>query len=99
MNYRRKSTSGWSIGNVLLDFGGGLLSVAQLVFDSWRKGRIYPISESLQDNWSGIIGDPVKFFLGLLSMMFDVIFMIQHYILYKPPKADYEKLEPINSEM
>eukprot|EP00093_Oithona_nana_P000035 00035.XXX_1143_1_1 [CDS] Oithona nana genome sequencing. len=29
LNYRRKSTFGWSIGNILLDFTGGLLSIGQ----------------------------------------------------------------------
>jgi len=72
LNFRRKSTVGWNIVNVLLDFSGGLLSVAQLVFDSWRK-----------NNWDGITGDPVKFGLGFISMVFDLIFMFQHYVLYK----------------
>ena len=27
LNFRRKSTVGWSIGNVLLDFTGGSLSI------------------------------------------------------------------------
>lgn len=30
MNYRRKSTVGWSIGNVLLDFTGGFFSFMQV---------------------------------------------------------------------
>jgi len=72
LNFRRKSTIGWNIWNVLLDFTGGLLSVAQLIFDSWRKG-----------DWGGITGDPVKFGLGFISMAFDLIFMFQHYVLYR----------------
>jgi len=72
LNFKRKSTEGWNIWNVLLDFTGGLLSVAQLMFDAWRK-----------DDWKGTIGDPVKFGLGFLSMAFDIIFMVQHYILYR----------------
>ena len=71
-NYRRKSTVGWSIGQILLDVVGGVLSIAQLVIDS-----------SLQGDWSGILGNPVKFGLGNVSMFFDAIFMVQHYILYK----------------
>jgi len=72
LNFRRKSTIGWSIGNVLLDFSGGILSVTQLIFDCWRT-----------DDWTGIVGNVPKFLLGLLSMFFDVIFMVQHYILYR----------------
>ena len=30
MNFRRKSTEGWSIGNVLLDFTGGSFSLLQM---------------------------------------------------------------------
>lgn len=29
-NYQRKSTVGWSIGNIFLDFTGGLLSMFQM---------------------------------------------------------------------
>jgi len=77
LNFRRKSTSGWNIWNVLLDFSGGILSVTQIVFDAARK-----------DMWSGITGDPAKFGLGFLSMFFDIIFIIQHYILYRHPPQD-----------
>lgn len=30
MNFKRKSTVGWSIGNVLLDFTGGSFSLLQM---------------------------------------------------------------------
>lgn len=72
LNYIRQSTQGWNILNVLLDFSGGVLSVLQLFLDAW-----------IADDWSGIIGDPVKFGLGILSIFFDVIFMFQHYLLYR----------------
>ena len=39
MNFRRKSTDGWSIGNVLLDFTGGLLSMLQMFLLSYNNGR------------------------------------------------------------
>ena len=55
-----------------MDFVGGVLSIAQLVIDS-----------SLQSDWSGLIGNPVKFGLGQISICFDVIFMVQHYVLYR----------------
>ncbi len=32
-NYRRKSTQGWSIFNVMCDFAGGFFSFAQIVVD------------------------------------------------------------------
>ncbi|KAF2665601.1 L-cystine transporter-like protein [Microthyrium microscopicum] len=69
LNYKRKSTVGWSILNILLDFTGGILSLMQLIIDS-----------SLQGDWSGIIGNPVKLGLSNTSLFFDVIFMVQHYV-------------------
>lgn len=71
-NFRRRSTVGWSITNVLLDFAGGILSTAQLLFDAWRENAL-----------SGITGDIAKLFLGSISVIFDVIFMFQHYCLYR----------------
>lgn len=71
-NYRNKSTRGWSIGQVTLDFAGGVLSTAQQGIDSW-----------LQHDWSGITGNPIKFLLGNMSFVYDSIFFTQHYILYR----------------
>ena len=71
-NYQRKSTVGWSIEQILMDMLGGVLSIAQLVIDS-----------SLQKDWSGVTGNPVKLGLGNVSIVFDVIFMTQHYVLYR----------------
>ncbi|KAF6728676.1 Cystinosin [Oryzias melastigma] len=78
MNYRRKSTEGWSIGNVLLDFTGGVLSILQMIVQSYNN-----------DEWRLIFGDPTKFGLGLFSVVFDIIFITQHYCLYRKPR-DYE---------
>ena len=75
MNYVAKSTAGWSIVQILLDFGGGVMSILQLVIDS-----------SLQADWSGLTANPVKFGLGNVSIFFDLIFMLQHYILYRPAR-------------
>ncbi|XP_058982710.1 cystinosin homolog [Musca domestica] len=72
MNYRRKSTVGWSIGNVLLDFTGGVLSMLQMILNAYNY-----------DDWVSIFGDPTKFGLGLFSVLFDVFFMLQHYVFYR----------------
>ncbi|KAF7727541.1 hypothetical protein EC973_007414 [Apophysomyces ossiformis] len=77
LNFRRKSTVGWSIYNILLDFTGGSLSIAQLLLDAYLSG-----------DWSGVSGDPVKFGLGFVSIAFDLIFMAQHYLLY-PDRTDF----------
>lgn len=73
LNVRRKSTDGWNVWNILLDFPGGLLSVLQLVFDCADMG-----------DWTGITGNLAKFGLGFVSIVFDLVFMLQHYVLYTP---------------
>ena len=75
LNYKRKSTKGWSIWQILLDVTGGVLSISQLIIDA-----------SFQADWSGITGNPLKFGLGLVSILFDLIFITQHYVLYRQPK-------------
>jgi len=70
-NFRNRSTKGWSIAQILLDFSGGILSISQLAIDSY-----------LQRDWSGITGNPVKFALGNVSMLYDLVFITQHYVLY-----------------
>lgn len=83
-NWRRKSTVGWSILNILLDFTGGSLSVLQIFIDGANTG-----------NWNvfgnGGTFNIAKFLLGFVSMFFDVIFMIQHYILYRGNEPYFEK--------
>lgn len=59
VNYKRKSTDGWTIIQILLDVSGGVLSIMELMVDS-----------SLQDDWSGITGNPVKLGLGNVSIFF-----------------------------
>lgn len=49
---------------------------------------------------SGIEGDPVKFGLGLASMVYDVIFMAQHYCLFPAgkKKKGYNAAHPFEEE-
>ncbi|XP_071459463.1 cystinosin isoform X3 [Marmota flaviventris] len=72
MNFYYKSTAGWSIGNVLLDFIGGSFSLLQMFLQSYNN-----------DQWTLIFGDPTKFGLGVFSIFFDVVFFIQHFCLYR----------------
>lgn len=71
MNYVRKSTTGWSIINVMLDFAGGVFSIMQLLLDSWISG-----------DWSGIMGFLIKMALGVVTLVFDTIFLLQHYVWF-----------------
>jgi len=61
LNFSRKSTKGWNIWNVVLDLTGGTLSLLQLILDSWNT-----------KDWSGIIGNPAKLGISLISILFDV---------------------------
>ena len=38
---------------------------------------------SLADDWGSIFGDPTKFGLGFFSILFDILFIVQHYFLYR----------------
>ncbi|KAL3269908.1 hypothetical protein HHI36_008965 [Cryptolaemus montrouzieri] len=78
MNYKRKSTIGWSIGNIFLDFTGGTLSMLQMILNAYNY-----------DDWISIFGDVTKFGLGLFSVLFDVFFIVQHYVLYR--HTNYEE--------
>lgn len=42
------------------------------------------IDSSLQADWSGVTGNPVKVGLSQISLVFDIIFITQHYVLYGP---------------
>jgi cystinosin len=35
------------------------------------------------DDWFSIFGDFTKFGLGLFSIIFDILFIVQHYVLYR----------------
>jgi cystinosin len=69
-NYKRKSTKGWSIFNIILDLVGAAFSIA--------SGSL-SISNGL---------NVTKMILALLTVVYDIIFVIQHYCLYnkKEPK-------------
>lgn len=76
MNFGRKSTQGFSIGYVLFDFTGGLTSLAQMAVQS--------LDQHTSVNFYGNIG---KTLLSLVSVSFDMLFMLQHFVLYPVKKA------------
>lgn len=83
LNSSRASTQGWSITNIWLDATGGVLSLCQLVVDA-----------AITQHWEGIWGNPVKLGMAFLSLAFDAVFFVQHYVLYldrtEPVAADPE---------
>ena len=72
LNAERKSTEGWQINNVLLDLAGGLLSFAQIGVNAVARADL-----------SVITGNPAKLGISAISIGFDIIFILQHYVLYR----------------
>ncbi|XP_052194988.1 cystinosin homolog [Diospyros lotus] len=76
MNFRRKSTVGFSIGNILLDLFGGLANYGQMAVQSID-----------QNSWVNFYGNIGKTLLSLVSIFFDLLFILQHYVLYPAKKT------------
>ncbi|KAL7232697.1 hypothetical protein ACSBR2_010664 [Camellia fascicularis] len=75
MNFRRKSTVGFSIGNILLDLLGGVANYGQMAVLSID-----------QNSWVNFYGNIGKTLLSLVSIFFDLLFILQHYVLYPTKK-------------
>eukprot|EP00879_Flechtneria_rotunda_P010146 GHRR01010604.1.p1 GENE.GHRR01010604.1~~GHRR01010604.1.p1 ORF type:complete len:294 (+),score=110.48 GHRR01010604.1:886-1767(+) len=72
LNHKRQSTDGWNVNNVLLDLAGGLLSFAQI-----------GLNAAVRSDWSVVTGNPAKLGISSISIVFDIIFVLQHYVWYK----------------
>lgn len=80
LNFKRKSTVGWNIHNIMLDFMGGSLRMLQLLLDCHYTG-----------SWGDITGDGrLSFGLSLVSMSFDVFFFLQHFVFYRSPEDSFD---------
>jgi cystinosin len=80
LNVRRRSTAGWSIWQIVLDATGGLLSDVQLVGDTIATSSTPGSGTSWM--YTLFTGNPAKLALGSLSLAFDVVFLLQHYVWY-----------------
>ncbi|KAL2926852.1 Cystinosin-like protein, partial [Bienertia sinuspersici] len=90
MNFFRKSTEGFSIGNILLDFSGGVANYAQMATQSIDQG-----------SWVNFYGNVGKALLSLVSIFFDLLFMVQHYVLYRSKPVHHPskvKVDEANKE-
>ncbi|CAI9752605.1 unnamed protein product [Fraxinus pennsylvanica] len=87
LNFRRKSTVGFSIGNILLDFLGGVTNYCQMAVQSID-----------QNSWVNFYGNIGKTMISLVSIFFDILFMVQHYILYPSKKATSPKPNVVSVE-
>lgn len=63
MNYTRKSTIGWSIGNVLLDFTGGILSMLQMMLNAFNYGTTRSLKLNFISNSKLSVESKLKFSL------------------------------------
>lgn len=76
LNYQRKSTHGFSISGILLDFIGGVFSMTQQTLRAIMLANLSPFTKNF-----------AKTGLGLESLMFDCILIFQHYWLYSGAKS------------
>ncbi|KAL2240595.1 UNVERIFIED_CONTAM: Cystinosin [Sesamum indicum] len=74
-NFQRKSTSGFSMGYVSFDFLGSTTSFCQMMVQSID-----------QRSWVNLYGNIGKTLLSLVSIFFDILFMVQHFVLYTSKK-------------
>lgn len=72
-NWARKSTVGFSWRMIRLDFWGSVLSMGQQLFEAILIGSMASFTKNV-----------AKTGLGFFSLMFDIIFLYQHFILYNP---------------
>ena len=71
LNFKRKSTTGFHIGGVLLDFGGGVLSLLQM--------DIYCF---IEHSINQLTGNIPKMALAVVTLLFNIILVWQHYVFY-----------------
>lgn len=71
-NQKRRSTKGWAINSTILDIGGGVLSLLQLVVDGVASHDI-----------GSVMGNTSKIALALVTMVFDLFFLVQHFVLFR----------------
>ncbi|CAJ1947545.1 unnamed protein product [Sphenostylis stenocarpa] len=75
LNFMRKSTNGFSIGTVLLDFSGGVFNYSQMAVQAIDQG-----------SWVNFYGNIGKVLISLVTIIYDSILMCQHYVLYSEKK-------------
>ena len=85
LNYRRKSTEGFAVGMMIFDLIGGTASLLQMLFIAINN-----------DDVASITGNPGKLGTGVVTVVFEIIFLIQKYIIYPPkkgsPSAGYQQI-------
>jgi cystinosin len=75
LNWKRQSTHGWGVLACILDVIAGLFSVVQVMIDYW--GLDLPVGQRGVHDLN-----IAKLSLGLVSVVFDIFFIYQHFCLY-----------------
>ena len=84
LNWKNKNTRGWSIVQVFPDLGGAIFSFLQMVV----------MSINTRD-WNTCFGNPTKVFLAVLTIAYDSIFIIQHFVIYRKNNKLLEQYTPV----
>lgn len=82
LNIKRKSTLGYNIFHAILDLIGGCAALLQMFI----KCFAHPHEDGSPD-WKNMFGNAPKLILALECVLFDLVFLIQHFILYKDNNA------------
>jgi cystinosin len=85
-NYNRKSTHGWPILMIWLDFLGALLSFVQLLLDAYVAGDM-----------TAVFDNKPKLLLSIQVFIADAIFFVQHYYLYY--ESDVKQYGPFKADI
>jgi hypothetical protein len=70
--------SGYNILNAILDVSGGSLSILQMFI----KCYVHPLKDGSPD-WTFLTGNAPKTLLAVESIFFNLVFLTQHFILYR----------------
>ena len=81
---------GWSIHNILLDITGGTLSLSQNLIDAVNCDPT---------NWGNITGNAPKVLLGCTTILMDIMFMTQHYVLYTKREPDASRVAGVVGDL
>ena len=88
--YFEQILGGWLLSPPPLDLVNNPVSLTHLTN---TDSLTVPIS----DEWDLVFGDPTKFGLGLFSILFDILFILQHYVFYRN-KAPFATLPDLAEE-
>ena len=88
LNYRRQSTYGWSVLNCILDVFAGILSILQVTID--YCGLDLPEDQRSEARDMNV----AKLSLGLTCVVFDILFIYQHFVLYRGNIPEIEGYTP-----